>query len=256
MQTHENEFGKLPESHQSPVRRQDEASGAASEALARGRTDALNPAAVMHLQKIAGNASVSSALEEEREEPSVVKEVVGSGGGSPLDRETRRFMESRLGADFSDVRVHTDAKATESAQSVRAHAYTVGTDVVFQSDKYHPESDSGKRMLAHELTHVVQQKSGPVEGTPAPGGIKISHPSDSFEQAAERSADLAMSPSSTSSPAPLTSTSVRVQRQDEEEELQGSLVQRQEEEAEEEEVQGAFVQRQEEEVEEEEPAAG
>jgi hypothetical protein len=116
-------------------------------------------------------------------------------------------MESRLGADFSDVRVHTGGKATESARSVQAHAYTVGNDVVFQSDKYAPESDSGKRMLAHELTHVVQQRSGPVDGTPAAGGIQISHPSDRFEQAAESSADRVMSSStpsveSHSAPAP------------------------------------------------------
>jgi hypothetical protein len=102
-------------------------------------------------------------------------------------------MESRLGADFSDVRVHTDGKATESARSVQAYAYTVGNDVVFQSDKFSPESESGQRMLAHELTHVVQQRSGPVDGTPAPGGIQISHPSDTFEQAAESSADQVMS---------------------------------------------------------------
>ncbi|HKV32406.1 MAG TPA: DUF4157 domain-containing protein, partial [Candidatus Dormibacteraeota bacterium] len=139
---------------------------------------------------------VTAALEEQ--EPSPVKDVVGSGGGSPLDRDTRGFMESRLGADFSDVRVHTDGKATESARSVQAHAYTVGNDVVFQSDKYAPESDSGKRMLAHELTHVVQQRSGPVDGTPAAGGIQVSHPSDRFEQAAENSADRVMSSASPS----------------------------------------------------------
>jgi len=164
--------------------------------LMHGRTDVLTPSAVMHLQKTAGNASVTAALEEQ--EPSLVKDVVGSGGGSPLNRDTRGFMESRLGADFSDVRVHTDGKASESARSVQAYAYTVGNDVVFQSDKFAPDSDSGQRMLAHELTHVVQQRSGPVAGTPAPGGIQISNPSDSFEQAAESSADRVMSSSAPS----------------------------------------------------------
>ena len=155
-------------------------------------------------------------------------------------------MESRLGADFSDVRVHTDARASESAQSVQAQAYTVGTDVVFQSGKYAPESDSGKRMLAHELTHVVQQRSGPVDGTPAGGGIKISNPADRFEQAAETSADHVMSSNSVASPA--TGVAAGVQRQSDEEELQGSFVQRQADE--EEELQGSFVQRQEDEEEE------
>src|ERR1700674_1384421 len=191
MQSHENDLLINPESHQTPALRKDEADSSGAAALMHGRTDALTPAAVLHLQKTAGNATVSAALEEQ--EPSLVKGVVGSGGGAPLDKDTRCFMESRLGADFTDVRVHTDATASESARSVQAHAYTVGSDVVFQSGKYAPESDSGKRMLAHELTHVVQQRSGPVDGTPAPGGIQISHPADRFEQAAESSADRVMS---------------------------------------------------------------
>src|SRR5712692_9584886 len=197
MQSHENDLLISPESHKGPAWRKDEASSVGPEALMHGRTDALTPAAVMHLQKTAGNATVSAALEEQ--EPSLVKDVVGSGGGTPLENDTRGFMESRLGADFSDVRVHTDATASESARSVQAHAYTVGSDVVFQSDKYAPESDSGKRMLAHELTHVVQQRSGPVDGTPAAGGIQVSHPSDRFEQAAGSSADRAMSAATPSS---------------------------------------------------------
>jgi hypothetical protein len=205
MQSHENDLLISPESHQAPTRQKDAAESIGPEALMHGRTDVLTPSAVMHLQKTAGNATVTAALEEQETSP--VKDVVGSGGGSPLDRDTRGFMESRLGADFSDVRVHTGGKATESARSVQAHAYTVGNDVVFQSDKYAPESDSGKRMLAHELTHVVQQRSGPVDGTPAAGGIQVSHPSDRFEQAAESSADRVMSSStpsveSHSAPAP------------------------------------------------------
>jgi hypothetical protein len=153
--------------------------------------------------------------------------------------------------------VHTDARASESARSVQAYAYTVGTDVVFQSGKYEPESDSGKRMLAHELTHVVQQRSGPVAGTPAPGGIQISHPSDRFEQAAESSADRVMSSASAQAPTSAGPAPASVQREEDGEELQGSFVQRaaeddeelqgsfvQREAEDEEEVQGAFVQRQ------------
>ncbi|TMF52662.1 MAG: DUF4157 domain-containing protein, partial [Chloroflexi bacterium] len=150
--SHDTDFLLNPEGHQTPARRKDEGESAGPEALMNGRTEALTPAAVMHLQKTAGNATVSAALEEQ--EPSLVKNVVGSGGGSPLDSDTKGFMESRMGADFSDVRVHTDAKASESARSVQAHAYTVGSDVVFQSGQYTPENDSGKRMLAHELSHV------------------------------------------------------------------------------------------------------
>jgi hypothetical protein len=97
-------------------------------------------------------------------------------------------------------------------------------------------------MLAHELTHVVQQRSGPVAGTPAPGGIQISHPSDRFEQAAESSADRVMSSASAMAPASVAAAPASVQREvDEEEEVQGMFVQREGED--EEEVQGAFVQR-------------
>ena len=210
MQSHENDLLISPEGHQAPAKRNDSAESAGPEALLHGRPEVLTPSAVMHLQKTAGNASVSAALEEQ--EPSLVKDVVGSGGGSPLDRDTRGFMESRLGADFSDVRVHTDGKATDSARSVQAYAYTVGNDVVFQSDKYSPDSESGQRMLAHELTHVVQQRSGPVDGTPAPGGIQISHPSDSFEQAAESSADRVMSSSTPSVESSAAAAPAAVQR--------------------------------------------
>src|SRR3989440_13013388 len=106
MQSHENDLLINPESHQAPAKHKDAAEAAGPEALMHGRTDVLTPSAVMHLQKTAGNASVSAALQEQ--EPSPIREVVGSGSGSPLDRETRGFMESRLGADFSDVRVHSD----------------------------------------------------------------------------------------------------------------------------------------------------
>src|SRR5206468_12505154 len=126
MQSHDTDFLLNPESHQAPARRTDEGEMAGPEALMNGRTDALTPAAVMHLQKTAGNASVTAALEEQ--EPAPVKDVVGSGGGTPLDRDTRGFMESRLGADSSDGRVDTDGKASESARSEQAQAYTVGSD--------------------------------------------------------------------------------------------------------------------------------
>ena len=79
--------------------------------------------------------------------------------GSPLDANTRAFFEPRFGVDFSAVRIHTDTQAAESARSVNALAYTVGRDVAFNSSQYAPHTDSGKRLLAHELTHVVQQGS-------------------------------------------------------------------------------------------------
>jgi Domain of unknown function (DUF4157)/DNA/RNA non-specific endonuclease len=85
-----------------------------------------------------------------------VESVVRSSG-RPLDIETRRSMESRMGFDFGKVRVHTDARAAASARAMGARAYTVGSDVVFAAGRYAPQSAEGRRLLAHELTHVVQQ---------------------------------------------------------------------------------------------------
>ena len=93
----------------------------------------------------------------EIEAPPIVNEVLHSSG-QPLDPSTREFMEPRFGHDFSQVRVHTDAQAAESAGAIDALAYTVGRDVVFGAGQYHPEMTVGKRLLAHELTHTVQQK--------------------------------------------------------------------------------------------------
>jgi hypothetical protein len=70
-------------------------------------------------------------------------------------------MEARFGYDFSHVRVHTDAKAEESVRAVSALAYTVGRDIVFGTGQYAPATNTGRHLLAHELTHVIQQHSGP-----------------------------------------------------------------------------------------------
>jgi uncharacterized protein DUF4157 len=91
--------------------------------------------------------------------PQSIHETLASPG-QPLDRATRQFMESRFAHDFSRVRVHTDARAAESARAVNAAAYTVANDVAFGAGRYAPSSESGRRLLAHELTHVVQQASG------------------------------------------------------------------------------------------------
>ncbi|MCL4705845.1 DUF4157 domain-containing protein [bacterium] len=90
------------------------------------------------------------------EVPPIVHEVLRSPG-QPLDSETRAFMEPRFGHNFCHVRVHTDAKAAESARAVNALAYTVGRDVVFGDEQYAPHTNSGRRLMAHELTHVTQQ---------------------------------------------------------------------------------------------------
>jgi len=101
----------------------------------------------------------AAAPSDQRTAPSIVGDVVRSPGRI-LDHPTRRFMEARFGADFSSVRIHTDAMADESAWAVNAGAYTVGRDLVFRSGQYQPDSQSGRQLLAHELTHVLQQDSG------------------------------------------------------------------------------------------------
>ncbi|GEM_PF-870113 len=88
--------------------------------------------------------------------PPIVHDVLRSPG-RPLDSSTRRFMEARLGHDFSQVRIHADGQAAASAQAVNARAFTVGRDVVFGPGEYAPGSWEGQRLLAHELVHVVQQ---------------------------------------------------------------------------------------------------
>jgi hypothetical protein len=88
--------------------------------------------------------------------PPIVHDVL-AGSGQPLDHGARTFMEERFGYDFSAVRVHTDAKAAESARAVSANAYTVGSQIAFDSARYAPGSVAGRRLLAHELAHVVQQ---------------------------------------------------------------------------------------------------
>src|SRR5437870_10133709 len=87
--------------------------------------------------------------------PPIVHDVLNSSGQS-LDAGTRAFMEPRFGHDFSQVRVHTDAKAAESARVVNALAYTVGRDVVFGAGQHASGTSEGRRLMAHELTHVVQ----------------------------------------------------------------------------------------------------
>jgi hypothetical protein len=204
------------------------------EAAAAGRRDVVGADGMLRLQRTVGNSGARGLAEEE----SPVLGVVNSGGGRALDGPVRADMESRLGADFGDVRVHTDDRAHESAQSVNANAYTVGSNVVFQRDKYDPSSSEGRTVLAHELTHVMQQKSGPVDGTPAAGGVQVSDPSDRFEREAASNAERAMSAPEAPAPASVGAAAPAVQRQEgggapapeEEEEpvAQGSFVQRQE----------------------------
>lgn len=116
----------------------------------------------------------------------MVQDVLRSPG-QPLDTSTRAFMELRLGHDFSQVRVHTDRRAAESAESVNAQAYTVGRDVVFGARQYAPGTSEGQRILAHELTHVAQQ-SGASYG--AQGRLNVGAANDHSEQQARQAENV------------------------------------------------------------------
>ena len=97
------------------------------------------------------NAMASSAQTENY--------ISSLSGGDPLSNKEKTFFESGMGYDFSNVRIHTDNNANESAKNINALAYTHGNDIVFNSGQYQPNTAEGKKLLAHELTHVVQQKN-------------------------------------------------------------------------------------------------
>ncbi|MFF3981187.1 DUF4157 domain-containing protein [Streptomyces sp. NPDC001828] len=183
-----------------------------SAARAPGRGSGV-PAGLLALQSTAGNAAVVQMLraaghawsEPERhqhgagcghQQASVQRTAVHDvlrSGGQPLDDATRADMEGRLGADFSDVRIHNDGAAKASAAEVGARAYTSGSHVVIG------EGGGDKHTLAHELTHVIQQRQGPVAGTDNGQGLSVSDPGDRFEREAEANATRVMR-SSTSLP--------------------------------------------------------
>ncbi len=139
-------------------------------------------------------SSEASLWREATAAPEIVHDVLHSTG-HPLDRDTRSFMESRFGHDFSGVRLHTDDKAAASASAVDADAYTVGRQIVFGRGSYSPHTTTGRRLLAHELTHVVQQRGSE---TPASGGLQVGSATDRSEQEAEQVAEFAISNSQSS----------------------------------------------------------
>jgi Domain of unknown function (DUF4157) len=118
--------------------------------------------------------------------PPIVHEVLKAPGQS-LDDSTRGFMEARFAHDFSQVRVHTDSRAAESTQAVNAQAYTVGPNVVFGAGQFAPHTTSGRHLLAHELTHVVQQSQ-----FSARQPLGLGPANDAYEQVAEHTADSVM----------------------------------------------------------------
>lgn len=148
--------------------------------------DRTDPEQALALQRTIGNAAVADVMAQR----SGVREVLRSPG-RPLDESVRADMESRLDADFGDVRLHTGSAAQRSADEVGARAWTSGSHVVIG------QGGADGHTLAHELTHVIQQRSGPVAGTDDGTGLRISDPADRFEREAETNATRAMSGAAT-----------------------------------------------------------
>jgi hypothetical protein len=147
---------------------------------------------MLGLQQHIGNRAVQRAIDRSRStEPDahLARRIqAASSGGSALDAATRDRLQTGLKADLSSVRIHTDDEADRLSHSIAALAFTSGRDIFFRSGAYDPTSSQGLHLLAHEATHTLQQSAGPVAGASTPGGVSISDPSDSFEQAAEQAA--------------------------------------------------------------------
>jgi outer membrane protein OmpA-like peptidoglycan-associated protein len=131
--------------------------------------------------------------------PPIVHEVLRSPG-QPLDAATRTFMEPRFGHNFSGVRVHVDTKAAESARAVNALAYTVGRDVVFGEGQHEPTTNEGRKLMAHELAHTIQQGEPTIV---ALSSLALGQADDAFERVANAAAD-AIDLSATRTAAPLS----------------------------------------------------
>jgi Domain of unknown function (DUF4157) len=179
--------------------------------LEKIRRAAASPAghsSVLQLQRSCGNHCVQKTLKIGRNEQgeTVTKGQVETeidsarGGGANLDSGVRAQMESSFGADFGGVRVHDNSQADSLNRSLSALAFTTGNDIFFRQGKYQPGSSDGRRLLAHELTHVVQQNSGPVRETASafevPESVQpsltVSEPHDALELEADRMAHLVM----------------------------------------------------------------
>src|SRR6266567_1104736 len=159
---------------------------------------------VLQLQRAVGNQAVQrminadqAGLEAQQASPNVkptstlpssVHNVLRSPG-QPLAPATRAFMEAGFGQDLSHVRIHTDSKAAESAHHINALAYTAGNDIVFGKGQYAPGTSEGKRLIAHELTHVAQQGMQTIQFDHP---MEISKPGDSSEHEAKKASESVM----------------------------------------------------------------
>lgn len=167
--------------------------GLSGEAVVRERLARLAPApgavAALALQRAVGNQGIRLALKKlaqdsETPVPAQLERSIEAtrGGGKALDAELRSSMEQAFGRDLSAVRVHTGGEADRLSRSLGAEAFTTGSDIYFRDGQYRPETEGGKELLAHELTHVAQQ--GPV----VQGRLTVGAPDDAYERQADETA--------------------------------------------------------------------
>jgi Domain of unknown function (DUF4157) len=164
-----------------------------------------------HCEEEEGKDAVNRAAKGTRSLPAIPSVVHGvlSSTGRPLDRATRSYFEPRFGRDLSSVRIHTGTLAAESATAVDALAYAVGSHLVFGTNQYSPDTQDGRKLLAHELSHVVQQS----QSSPSNRASGISNPGDPLELDAERRASQALSSHpSPMSPVPYATLTTNLQR--------------------------------------------
>jgi hypothetical protein len=133
-----------------------------------------------------------------------------SGAGNPLDSGTRAFMEPRFGQDFGDVRVHTDSASAEAAKLIHAQAFTTGRDIYFGAGRSQAQKQESQKLLAHELTHVVQQRSGAV--TPGMSKPVLGVTGDRFEQEADAVAERIVAGESVATVALSSASQSQIQR--------------------------------------------
>ena len=142
-------------------------------------------ARLLDLQQSVGNQAVQRLITESAPEAEeAVQSHAAHTGGEPLPQDVRESMEARFGEDFIDVRVHADEEAATAASALDARAYTIGRDVYFARGMYAPKDPEGQRLLAHELTHVVQQES-----TTRSGDSRVSLARSQSDDAAEVEAE-------------------------------------------------------------------
>jgi hypothetical protein len=181
-----------------------------------------------NLQHTIGNQAVGRLLAQRRSEEPVEldDELAGRitqarGGGQDLDSNVQEQMGASTGHDFSDVRVHTSPEADELSQKLNAKAFTTGRDIFFREGAYDPHSSAGQELIAHELTHVVQQGTG--RATNPGGRLSVNAPGDRFEQEADSLAKSITAPGAAAQAqrqeVPEEEELAQAQEMDEEEEL-------------------------------------